>query len=149
MEAPYEIVYVVEDWYDGPRSGFADYQQNPHFFRSLHLDIENNVDYNSDEDRFKLTPVSKQVVEWAVEDHQLWLKWDEARRAGTLRQERHDEVRILPEDRARHQELCDMIDQHQASQSAPSFIVRGEIDAGFGGGKVRWRGLDEAVPTDI
>jgi len=148
MEAPYEIVYVVEDWYDGPRSGFADYQRNPHFFRSLHLDIESSADYNPDEDRFELTPVSEQVVEWAVESHQLWLKWDEARRAGTLPQERHDEVRILREDRARHQELRDMIEQHLASQSAPSFIVCGEINAGFSGGKVHWRGLNEAGPAD-
>lgn len=58
----YETVYVVEDWYDGPRSGYADYRQNPHFYRSLFLDIENSDDYNHDEERFELTPVSAQVL---------------------------------------------------------------------------------------
>ena len=142
---PDETVYVVEDWYDGPRTGYADYQQKPYFYRSLFLDIEEGKDYNPDEDRFELTPVSEQVVEWAIACHQLWLKWSEAYRSGALPEEPDDEVRILPEDRARNQELREMIEQNWAERSAPSFIVRGEFDAGFGGGKVRWRELDEAT----
>lgn len=143
MEAQCEVVHVVEDWYDGPRTGYADYQQHPHFYRSLHLEIDSGHNYNPDEDRFELTPVPEQVVEWAIASHQLWLRWDEARRAGTLPQEAHDEVRILREDRARNQQLRDMIEQHWAKRSVPSFIVRGEFHAGFGGGKVLWRELDE------
>jgi len=145
MEAQCEVVHVVEDWYDGPRAGYADYHQKPHFYRSLHLDIDSGHDYNPDEDRFELTPVPEQVVEWAIASHQLWLKWDEARRAGTIGQWPDGGVCILPEDRARDQQLRDMIEQHSAKQSMTSFIVRGEFDAGFGGGRVRWQELDEAV----
>ena len=62
-EAVSETIYVIEDWYDGPRSGFADYRQQPHFYRSLHLDGDNHSHYDPDEDRFELTPVSAQVLE--------------------------------------------------------------------------------------
>ena len=142
-----EIVHVVEDWYDGPRAGYADYQQRPHFFRSLYLDGETGDGYIPNEDRFELTPVSEQVVEWAIAGHQLWLRWNEAHRAGTLLQEPHDGERILLEDRARNQQLRDRIEQHLAKHSAPSFIIRGEFEASFGGGRVHWRELDEAVAT--
>ena len=147
MEAPYETVYVVEDWYDGPRSGFANYQQQPHFYRSLFLDIEINSDYDPDENRFELTPVSEQVVEWAVASHYLWLKWNEAYRAGTIAQEANDEIRILPEDRVRYQELCEMIEQHRNEQVASKFIVRGKFE--IGSRRVQWYDLDQALRIDI
>ena len=147
MEVPDETVYVVEDWYDGPRTGYADYQQRPHFFRSLYLDGETGDGYIPNEDRFELTPVPEQVVKWALASHQLWLRWSEAYRTGTFGQEPGG-VRILPEDRACNQELRDMIEEHSAKQSVPSFIIRGEFHANFDGGSVRWRELDEAVTPD-
>ncbi len=136
MEALYETVYVVEDWYDGPRSGFADYKQKPHFYRSLHLDGSNYDKYNPDEDRFELAPVSVQVVEWAVASHQLWLRWDAAYRAGTLPQDADDEVRILPEDRVHDQELRALIEQFMNMQAGTRFVVHGEFELGCN--RVQW-----------
>ncbi len=63
MEVPHETVYVIEEWYDGPREGFANYHNKPHYYRSVFLDIENSGDYDPDEDRFELTPVSEQAME--------------------------------------------------------------------------------------
>lgn len=130
MEAPYEAVYVVEDWYDGPRSGYADYRQKPHFYRSLHLDGDNYKHYNPDEDRFELTPVSVQVVEWAVASYQLWVKWDEAYRTGTLPEDAGDDTRILPEDRVDDQKLRALIEQSINTQAGTKFIVRGKFEPG-------------------
>lgn len=127
MEAPHETVYVVEDWYDGPRSGFAGYQQKPHFYRSLHLEGDH---YNYDEDRFELTPVSTQVLKWAIASHQLWLKWDEAYRTGTLPEGAYAEERILPEDRAYNRELRDVIEQYMDTQTETQFVVRGKFEPG-------------------
>lgn len=141
-EAVYETVYVVEDYYDGPRSGFADYQQRPHFYRSLYLDGETYDGYNPNEDRFELTPVPEKVVEWAVASHHLWLKWDAAYRSGKLPPEPQDELRILPEDRQGYHELRTLIEQHRNECSAPSFIVRGNFDSSCG---VQWYDLDRAA----
>ena len=132
MEAPYETVYVVEDWYDGPRSGYARYRQQPHAYRSLYLDWNSSEDYNPDEDRFELTPVSAQVLEWAVASHHLWLKWNTAYRTGTLPAGANDEERILPEDRAYDQELRALIEQFMNTQTETRFIVRGKFEPGCG-----------------
>ena len=53
-----EPVHDVDDYYDGPRGGVADYRGRPHRFRSLYLDSEI---WNSDEDRFELTPLEDGV----------------------------------------------------------------------------------------
>ncbi len=142
MEVTYKIVYVVEDWYDGPRSGFASYQQKPHFFRSVFLDIESSDEYDPNEDRFELTPIPEKVVGWAVASHQLWLRWDEAYRAGKLLPQPHDEVRILPEDRAHYNELCMLIEQQKNGHSASSFIVCGTFDGSRG---VQWDDWNKAA----
>ncbi len=137
VEAVYETVYVIEDWYDGPRSGFADYRQQPHFYRSLHLDEDNYNQYNYNEDRFELAPVSAQVVEWAVEDNHLWQSWDTAYRAGILPEDVNDDERILPEDRVRHKELRDLIEYHIKAQVGAPFVVRGKFEPDFN--RVRWQ----------
>ena len=136
MGSPYETVYVVEDWYDGPRSGYADYRQKPHFYRSLHLDGDNYKHYNYDEDRFELTPVPTQVLEWAVESHQLWTKWSEAFRAGTLPKNANDDVCILPGDRVYDQKLRDLIKQSMNTQVGTQFVVRGKFELGCR--RVQW-----------
>ncbi len=133
--AAYETVYVVDDWYDGPRSGFADYKQQPHSYRSLHLDINSSADYDYDEDRFELTPVSAQALEWAIASHQLWNKWNEAYRAGILPEEANDE-RILLGDRAYDQELRIQIEQQMSLQKENSFLVCGKFE--LGSQRVQW-----------
>lgn len=136
----YQTVFVVDEWYDGPRTGFANFQQKPHFYRSLFLDIENDEDYNSEEDRFELTPVPEQVVEWAIASHQLWLKWNEAYRAETLPQDLNDGVRVLPEDWALYAELRERVERHLNTKSLSSFVVRGRFEIGCH--RVQWDLLD-------
>lgn len=144
MEALHETVYVVEDWYDGPREGFANYRNKPHHCRSLFLDTKYNDKYNPDEERFELTPVSEQAIEWVVASHQLWLKWEEAYHAGTLAPE--DDAPVLPEDRVQYQYLRDMLEQHRTEQSASAFVACGRFELGCH--RVQWYGLDEAPTVD-
>jgi hypothetical protein len=47
----YEPVHTVEDYYDGPRAGTADFEGQPHAYRSLHLDTGG---FKDNEDRFEL-----------------------------------------------------------------------------------------------
>ncbi len=145
MEAPYETVHVVEDWYDGPREGFANYQNKPHHYRPLHLDTSDYDAYNPDEDRFELTPVSEQAIEWATASHQLWLRWNDAYRAGTLVQDAND-LRVLPEDRVQDQHLRDLLEQHRNERAVLAFIVRGKFELGCY--RVQWYSLDEALTVN-
>lgn len=54
MDHGFERVYTVHDYWDGPRSGFADFGGVPHAYRSLWLD---DLD-EWDPDRFELSPIA-------------------------------------------------------------------------------------------
>ena len=55
MVPEFEVVYRVDDYYDGVREGIADFRGAPHRFRCLGWDLPHR---DPDEDRFHLTPVS-------------------------------------------------------------------------------------------
>ena len=54
MESNFEPVHSVDEYYDGPRAGVAEYQGRLHHYRSVYLD---SATWNADEDRFELRPV--------------------------------------------------------------------------------------------
>ena len=56
MDKNFEPVESVDDYYDGPRAGIANFRGQPHAYRSLYLD---SSEWNPDEDRFELTPLKK------------------------------------------------------------------------------------------
>jgi hypothetical protein len=53
MKTPFEPVHTVDDYYDGPRTGVAEFQGVRHRFRSLVWPPTKNWD--SEDDRFELT----------------------------------------------------------------------------------------------
>src|SRR5688572_206277 len=79
MERPFERVYTVMDFYDGPRSGFADFGGAPHAYRSIWR--EDLDDWDPD-DRFELSPVAGETLALALEDWAIWRRWEEAFYAG-------------------------------------------------------------------
>ncbi len=66
MGENYEPVYEVVDYYDGPRSGFADYRGKPHWFCALGWvsppeegETERDLSgFDPRDDRFFLVPVT-------------------------------------------------------------------------------------------
>lgn len=139
MESEFEAVLTVEEWYDGPRTGAANYRGRPHFYRSLYLDTP---EWDPDEDRFELTPVSPEALAWSLEDYRLWERWNEARAAGQLPDDGDDDpddLRVLPGDRDRHCELRALVEGYLARERPRAFVVRGEFE--LGARRVRWRAV--------
>jgi hypothetical protein len=134
MGEPIETVYTVHDWYDGPRSGAADYQGTPYWYRSIYLD---NAEYNRDEDRFELTPLVRDALEWDLERDSIFSRWDAARKSGVLMWKDGDEEGFgaLPEEMGRYRDLNRKIKDYLAA-NAPTLLVRGEFEPGCK--KVRW-----------
>jgi hypothetical protein len=95
MGRHFETVYTVEDYYDGPRSGVADFNGQPHFYRSVYLDTDQ---WDADEDRFELTPIRPEIRDLAVEDFALWQRWQVAELAGGAPPLAENAERVLPED---------------------------------------------------
>ena len=103
MDRPFEHVYTVTDYCDGPRGGVADFDGAPHVYRSVYLDTDER---DPDEDRFELRPVAPDVLELALEDWAIWRRWEEEYYAGRAELTGHP---ALPPDRTRHEELAPVI----------------------------------------
>ena len=124
MDREFETVYTVDEYYDGPRSGIADFGGVPHFYRSVYLDT---VHWNPDEDRFELSPVTAAVRDMAVEAYKLWQRWQSASFAGTAPETEDNAPRVLSEDRPRYETLMLALAPHLRIDSNHRFLMRGEF----------------------
>jgi hypothetical protein len=98
----FERVYTFADYFDGPRSGVADFEGRPHFYDCIFSREADNFT-----NQFQLTPTSQEGLALALEDWAIWCRWQVAFRAGEATLESHP---TLPEDQARHQELRSILE---------------------------------------
>ncbi len=113
-------VYTVEDYYDGPREGFADFEGRPHYYRCV-------FDAAGDDwkETFRLTPVSEEVLKFALENWQIWLRWKAAFDAGETDTSTHP---ALPEDRSRYLQLNDLVEKAIANNAGSAFVALGQFE---------------------
>lgn len=80
----FERVYTVWDYYDGPRSGIAEYRGQPHHY---------NCEWNETKDdyaaTFVLTPIDQQTLTLAMEQWAIWRQWQDAFHRGEVPQSTH------------------------------------------------------------
>jgi len=80
----FETVYEVWDYWDGIRSGFADYRGMPHHFEAEWDSIED--DYR---DTFTLRSVEDSTIALARERNEIFEKWRWALHRGEVSPESH------------------------------------------------------------
>src|SRR4051794_13023977 len=90
---PYERVFTMCDYYDGPRHGVALFEGVPHMY---------DAERDHGDTAYVLRPIDEATLAIAVEAWAIWLRWEDAFHAGTAPEGSHPS---LPEDRARHDEL--------------------------------------------
>jgi hypothetical protein len=110
----FERVYTMTDYYDGPRGGIASFNGKPHAYASLFDTSEE--DYS---DTFELRPVDDETLRLALEDWEIWIRWQDAYRAGLVSIESHP---ALPTDRERHDEITPILVARLEALSGP--VVR-------------------------
>lgn len=124
MESTSEIVYTMTDYYDGPRTGIANFQGQPHIYQCLFDEIIDNYS-----DIYLLQPIDEETFKLALEDWAIWLRWEVAYAAGQSTIDTHP---ALPEDRVRSIELqkilkeCLQVDMPTAIRAHGSFSSRDE-----------------------
>ena len=145
MMRPFEIVYTVTDYYDGPRVGVADFNGAPHLYEAEWDEAAG--DYA---DTFKLSPLDRETFEHALEAWDIWLRWNKAFRNGLETLETHP---ALPADRPRHNQLEELLRVRLVTAARPvRAFAEFRTDASRACGdketfaplKVRWSRIDSA-----
>ena len=116
-----EEVHLVNDYWDGPREGVADYGGTPHYFRAI-------FDEKKDEwsDVFILSPLDLNTYNLVMEQHQIWQRWQKAFDSGAVTIDSHP---ALPEDTNRSKELAEIIERKTAINSNTAIRLKGSFEA--------------------
>ena len=128
--AAFETVHTMTDYYDGPRGGVADFRGAPHVYESEFSDTLNNYT-----DSFRLSPISDDLFQLALEDWAIWLRWDAAYKRGDTPHETHP---ALPADRDRHDELEQLLNGRLVIDPSDFVLVTAEFRNVQSELQVRW-----------
>jgi len=112
-------VYTVDDYWDGPRQGVANFRGEPHAYECI-------FDYVLDDwsNLFRLTPLGRDALEFAIEAWEIWRRWSTAHHAGKARLESHP---ALPHERQRYFQLKGLLDRIVIENESLSFVVNAEF----------------------
>jgi hypothetical protein len=120
LKPGYERVFTVTDYYDGPVQGIANYQGEPHFYESIF--DEANDEYSK---LFRLTPLDAETFHLAMEDWNIWKRWEFAYLGGQTDISTHP---ALPHDANRHTELKRILDGTLVTDPQKAFTRVGQFD---------------------
>jgi ribosomal protein S18 acetylase RimI-like enzyme len=138
----FEPVHTTTDYYDGPRRGIADYQGQPHIYESTFNDFNDGF-----ADIFRLSPVPQDVFALALEDWQIWRRWETAFHNGTTPNSTHP---ALPADKHRYDELQMLLENRLTINQSNYFTARGEFRVrddrrGFPPLEVKWSPINDSI----
>jgi hypothetical protein len=132
----YEAVHTITDWYDGARNGVADLNGEPHYY-------ENH--WNEGEqfwsEIYLLKPLDAETFALAMEDWEIWLRWERAFKEGKTTQETHP---TLSEDKQRHNELEKILAERLVVSPETSVHATAEFVYGQPS-KVKWRVVEDSI----
>jgi len=129
-----EKVYTVENYYDEPRSGIANFEGKPHVY-------ECTFDYLEEEysNRFKLMEVSNETLQLALKAWHLWIKWDNKPDKSKVELDSHP---VLPKDKNKHIELSKELNKRLKIDETKAFFADGKFESyekGWNGYQVEWK----------
>jgi hypothetical protein len=118
-ENPYERVFTMPDYDDGPRGGIANFRGKPHAYSTP---FDYAKDYHAD--FYELRPVDDETLRLALEHNEMSSRWWEAHHAGVAPD---DGRRLLPHDRARYDEIAPILASRLAALPDPPIAARGDF----------------------
>tara|TARA_R110002073_G_scaffold335466_1_gene527516 strand:- start:146 stop:559 length:414 start_codon:yes stop_codon:yes gene_type:complete len=113
----YEKVYTVNDYWDGPIEGVADYQGKPHKFKLL---FDKNEDqYSTD---YELQKISTKEFKLILQSWSLWIKWNN--KEGKTKEE-FDSHPVLPTDKEELEKIEAQLRELAESNDSNKFKIKG------------------------
>lgn len=103
IKMTFEKVYTVWEYYDGPRTGLANYQGIPHAYFCEWSEADD--DYAS---TYNLTPVSDETLFLALEQWEIFREWEAAFHNGEVLLETHP---LLSGQNKRYSEIQVILDK--------------------------------------
>ena len=104
----FERVYAIWDFYDGIRSGVADYERSPHYFEQ-----EWNRENDDYAETFTLKSIDEDTLALVLEQWDIFRTWEGALQRGEVPPDTHPG---LPGKRARYAELEAALNSRIAAQ---------------------------------
>ena len=135
-----ERVLAIHDWYDGPRTGVTEFAGEPYWYRSIYLDTP---EWDPDEDRFELTPLTSEMLTRAIELKAIFERWHLARKAGAVSEtEARDPNAFgaLPAERERRTILDRELSAYLNTRKF-ALLARGTFELGCE--RVHWQALSD------
>jgi hypothetical protein len=121
LKSGYDAVFTVWDFFDIPRSGVANFRGSPHFYDCI---------FDEEADSYSLvyvlTPIGEEAFEAAKENWEIVLRYCAAVNSGKVAPET---LPALPEERTRHQETKQIIQESIASNHTRSVRAKGTFDS--------------------
>ena len=118
MRRPFEKVYAVYRYHDGPVSGVADLDGKPHFFEKSW--DEDSDDYGT---TFSIAPISEDVLKLVIEDWEMWLRCMAAFRGGEMSMEPQSQAPpVLPADQDRYEEIAPLLKEGLSTRGQISWF---------------------------
>jgi hypothetical protein len=117
----FELVFTVEDYYDGPRKGIANYQGRPHFYECIFDEKKQNYS-----NRFQLTPLDQNSFEIALEAWEIWRRWEMAFSQGETTLDTHP---ALPHEAARCSQLQKILEPLLVTDVKKAILRTGYFEA--------------------
>lgn len=102
MSNQFELVYTVQDYWDGPRQGIADFQGVPHIYERQFDKIEDDWS-----DTFLLAPIDEKSFNLAMDAWAIWKRHLKAVERKEVLLSTHS---VLPEDKERYEQIKPAID---------------------------------------
>lgn len=137
----FERVFTVNDYYDGPRSGIASYQGQPHHYFCEWDEARGDYSHT-----FRLTPVDEETFSLAMEQWSIWEQWDAAFQRGEVAQSTHP---ALPGSNPRYEELQHSIEARLAARPAIRERKRGTFrSSAQAGEEVEWSDVITSARSD-
>ena len=126
----FERVYTYE-YYDGPRSGFAEYSGKPHYYQ-----CEWNEGENDYADTFIVTPIDDETLSLALEQWAIWEEWERKFRRREVPQSTYPG---MPGQHQRYGELEAILDKRIPKSSVRGKQARATFRVGATGDyEVEW-----------
>ena len=113
----YEKVHTVNDYWDGPLIGVADYKGKPHRFELIF--DENEDDYSTE---YELQQISETEFKLIIQSWNLWIKWKNKKDRTKDEQNSHP---VLPEDRKEYEKIVAKLKVLTETNKFPIFKVKG------------------------